>query len=50
MTQLVLIFSETYEDDDDDSSDDGGRRKKKIHTGPLMLEQYEAQIQSVLTS
>jgi hypothetical protein len=42
----------TYDADenDEDSDDERKGKKKKLSNGPLILEQYEAQIQSVISS
>lgn len=52
MCQLVLILQDCHEEGDEDSSDEAenARKKKKRPVGPLLLEQYEAQIQSVIVS
>lgn len=51
MCQLVLVMQDCHEEGDDDSSDDDSvARKRKKAAGPLLLEQYEAQIQSVIVS
>tara|TARA_B110000285_G_C15077700_1_gene591696 strand:- start:1250 stop:1438 length:189 start_codon:yes stop_codon:yes gene_type:complete len=48
MSQVINIFKDTEErlGDDDDSDDDKGQQEAR----PLLLEQYEAQIHSVIRS
>ena len=48
MSQVINIFKDTEErfGDDDDSNDDKGQQEVRL----LLLEQYEAQIHSVIRS
>jgi len=48
MSQVIHIFKDTEErlGDDEDSDDDKGQQEAR----PLLLEQYEAQIHSVIRS
>ena len=48
MSQVIEIFKNTHENDDEDSDEDTNNKKK--NTGPLLLEQYEAQIHSIIRS
>ena len=51
MCLLIELMQDCHEEGDDDSSDeDDAKRKKKKPAGPLLLEEYEAQIQSVIVS
>ena len=48
MSQIIQIFKDTEErlGDDEDSDDNGAQQASR----PLLLEQYEAQIHSVIRS
>ena len=49
MSQILKLFYNCYEQEDDSDSDDN-RPAHYLPKGPLLLEQYEAQIQSIITS
>lgn len=47
LSQIIEIFKTTVENIGDEDSDDDS---KQVNKGPLLLEQYEAQIHSVIRS
>lgn len=51
MCQLIELMQDCHEEGEEESSDEDDRaKKKKKQVGPLLLEEYEAQIQSVIVS
>ena len=50
MATILQLFWNCFEQDDSDSEDDTRQKKPRLPTGPLKLEEYEAQVQSVITS